>query len=235
MNRSSKTSSLRLCTDKVFALLLLMFSFINIAIAQENKIDLNALTSETQQTSNSANKLELIWWMPEEFWQASFQQDPHATPAQAETIMKTLRPYTVLVAVDGDIGSMGGVTYKPQATVRNSLQVVDAKGVHYRPLSDDKISPDARNFLAMMKPVLANMLGAMGQNMNFFVFPTVDKAGKNVINAKTESNFSVLLNKTEFKWRLPLSSLLHPKICPVDGEKLSGAWKFCPWHGVELK
>lgn len=219
----------------MFALLILMFGFINPSFAKDSKIEMNSLIEETQKHSNSANKVAMIWWMPEEFWQVSFAQDPNTTAAQAEAVMKILRPYTVLVAVDGDIGTMGGVTYKPQATVQNSIQVVDSKGTHYRPLGDDKISPDAKNFLAMMKPVLVNMLGAMGQNMNFFVFSTTDAKGKNMIEAKNEGAFSVLLDKTEFKWKLPLGSLMPPKICPVDGEKLSGAWKFCPWHGVELK
>ncbi len=233
MKKSLITATVK--NRNIFTLLILMFGFISTSIAKEGKTDVNALISETQKHSNTAHKVAMIWWMPEQFWQASFEQDPNATAAQAEAVMKTLRPYTVLVAVDGEIGTIGGITYKPQATVQNTIQIVDAKGTHYRPLSDEKISPDARNFLAMMKPVLANMLGAMGQNMNFFLFPTVNKKGENVINAKTEGAFSVWLDKTEFKWRLPLGSLIPPKTCPVDGEKLSGAWKFCPWHGVELK
>lgn len=54
------------------------------------------------------------------------------------------------------------------------------------------------------------------------------------IDVKKEGKFSMLMDKTEYKWRLPLSSLLPPRLCPIDDEKLNGAWKFCPTHGVEL-
>lgn len=87
----------------------------------------------------------------------------------------------------------------------------------------------------MMGPVLVNMLGPMGQNMHFFLFSSKKKNGQEIAVAKREGAFSVKLDKREFKWRLPLGSLLPPKVCPIDGEKLNGAWKFCPWHGVALR
>ena len=79
------------------------------------------------------------------------------------------------------------------------------------------------------------MIGPMGQNMHVFLFPAKDKKGQDIAAAKREGFFSVKLDKREFKWRLPLGSLLRQKVCSVDGEKLNGAWKFCPWHGTELK
>jgi len=50
-----------------------------------------------------------------------------------------------------------------------------------------------------------------------------------------EGGFSVDLEGKAYTWRLPLGALLTRKTCPVDGEKLSGAWKFCPWHGKTLE
>jgi hypothetical protein len=152
-----------------------------------------------------------------------------------EIVSKVLRPYMIIVAIDGKIGNFGGVTYKPEPTIRNSIQVIDNQGNSYRPLSNEEIDADTKNFLSMMQPVLANMLGPMGQNMHFYLFPPKNKAGQDIASAKKEGAFSLILDKRQFNWRLPLGSLLAPKICPVDGEKLSGAWKFCPWHGAELK
>jgi len=223
----------RLRMISVFIVVFLLCVGVNIGGAQATKIDLNALIQETQKMSQNVDEMTLIWWIPEEYWQASFAQDPTITDAQAEEFIKVLRPYVVIVAIDGKIGPFGGVTYKSEATVRNNIKLV-SKGVSYRPLSDEKVNADTQNLISSMKPALANMLGPMGRNMHFFLFPAKDKKGQNIAEATKEGSFTVKLGLNEFKWRLPLGSLLPPKTCPVDGEQMSGAWKFCPWHGVRL-
>ena len=214
--------------------ILFVCGWMSLSFAQDRKVDINALVQETQKMSDKSGEMTLIWWIPEEFWRASFDQDPNMTAAQTEEFIKVLRPYMLIVAVDGNIGSFGGVTYKSEATIRGSIQVIDSQGTRYRPLSSENIDADTKNFLAMMKPVFVNMLGPIGQNMHFFLFPAKNTMGQNIAVAKSEGAFSVKLDQRVFKWRLPLGALLSAKICPVDGEKLGGAWKFCPWHGVEL-
>ncbi len=86
----------------------------------------------------------------------------------------------------------------------------------------------------MMSIPLTTILGPLGQNMHFIVFPSKNIKGQYIADVTKEGTFVVQLGETEFTWRLPLSSLVPPKICPVDGEKMSGAWKFCPWHGTKL-
>lgn len=235
MNKTVNIMRMRLWKTKVFIVPLLIMGHMSLSFAQDRKININAFVYETQKMSESANEMTMIWWVPEEFWRVSFEQDPNITAAQIEELLKVLRPYMIIVVIDGKIGAFGGVTYKPKATIQNSIQVIDSQGTHYRPLSDEKIDADTKNFLSMMKPGFVNMLGPMGQNMHFFLFPPKNKKGQDIAAAEREGAFSVKLDKREFKWRLPLGSLLPPKVCPVDGEKLNGAWKFCPWHGVELK
>jgi len=213
--------------------LLISLGHMSLSFAQE--INMNALIQESQKLSESPDKMTLIWWTPEEFWQASFEQNPNSSPAEVEEILNVLRPYLMIVAADGDIGPFAGITYKSRDIMQNSIQLVDREGTHYRPLSDEAIDPDTRNFLSMTAPTLANMLGEMGQNMHFFLFPSKDKQGRNIAVAKEEGTFSIKLDEREFKWRLPFGSVLPPKVCPVDGEELNGAWKFCPWHGATLK
>ena len=226
--------SIKFLKVRVLIGVLLICGWMSLSFAQDRKVDINALVQETQKMSDTSGEMTLIWWIPEEFWRASFEQDPNMTAAQTEEFVKILRPYMLIVAVDGNIGSFGGVTYKSETTIRDSIQVIDSQGTRYRPLNNENIDADTKNFLSMMKPVFVNMLGPIGQNMHFFLFPARNTMGQNIAVAKSEGAFSVKLDKRVFKWRLPLGSLLPTKICPVDGEKLSGAWKFCPWHGAEL-
>ena len=132
------------------------------------------------------------------------------------------------------MGKFGGVNYRPEAEIRAGVQIRDGQGKTYAPLPEEKIDPNAKDFLLMMKPVFASMIGPMGQNMHAIVFSNRDEKGQPIVRAKGEGSFSVQLSGREFKWRLPLGALLPPKTCPQDGEKLNGAWKFCPWHGVAL-
>ena len=216
-------------------IILLMSGLMSFSFAQSFKINLNDLTQETQKMSQSADELTLIWWIPEEYWVVSFKQAPNMTETQIEEFVKVLRPYTLIVAVDGKIGAFGGATYVPKATIEQSIQIVDSNGEAFKPLTQDKIDADTTNFLSMMKPVFSNMLGPMGQNMHFFLFPQKSSKGNDIAKATEEGSFTVKLGKREFSWRLPIGSVLPPKTCPDGCEGLSGAWKFCPWHGSALK
>lgn len=64
--------------------------------------------------------------------------------AQAEEFIKILRPYTVIVVVDGKIGAFGGVTYTPEAAIRDSIQIKDSKRDRYRPFVKVRSMPILR-------------------------------------------------------------------------------------------
>jgi hypothetical protein len=221
-----------LSTKIIYAVLLLCSSLI--AVGQQKVVNIDALTSETQKMLSDPGRITMVWWIPAEFWKATFDRDPSVSKEGAETVIKTFRPYTVLVVVDGKIGSFGGVTYKTEATLRSSIQITDGQGISYGPLSDELIDADTKSLLVVMKPVFSNMLGQMGQNMCFILFPSVNKANQKIIDPFREGTFSVKLEENIFKWTLPLGSLIPSKICPVDNQELSGAWNFCPVHGNKL-
>ncbi len=217
-----------------FAALVFSFVRMGIVLAEENKANLNELIQEIQKRSEAAGDMTIVWWMPEDYWRASLAQSPTATPEQMQKILDTLRPYTLFAVIDGKVGTYGGVVYKPEAETRASIKLKDSYGNGYLPLGESEINADAKSFLLAMKPALVSVLGPMGQNMYFFVFPAKDKEGRNIADAKKEGSFVVQLGDREFKWSLPLPALLLAKICPTCKEKLSGAYKFCPWDGTKL-
>jgi len=237
MNKLKSIKMPRLKLASLFLAVLLLFLWVLNSLAQEsqeNKIDISALTQETQKMQQQADQMTLVWWIPEEFWWVSSAQNPTVTKAQTENLIDVLRPYILIIIVDGNIGPFGGVTYKPEAEIRAGIQIKDSRGNYYHPLSEDKIDADTKNFLSIMKPIFVNMLGPMGQNMHFFLFPAEDKNARRIAQAKKQGAFSVKLDEREFRWRLPLGSLLPPKTCPGCKEDCSGAWNFCPWCGTRL-
>ena len=88
--------------------------------------------------------------------------------------------------------------------------------------------------LQMIKPVMVNMLGPLGQNLHFILFPAKTSAGKRIAAAKEKGTFKIKLGSKNFKWRLPLDSLLPVKVCSGCKEECKGSWSFCPWCGKGL-
>lgn len=202
--------------------------------AMGEDIDLTALTQETQRMSQKPDAMTMVWWIPEEFWSASLSQNPSVTAEQTEEFLRVIRPYTMVVVVDGTMGAFGGVTYKPEEYIRANTYLLDAQGKSYPPRTEAEIDPDTKNMLLMMKPVFINMLGPMGQNMHFLLFPGKTATGVQIANARNKGQFKVKLADKEFKWRLPLDSLLPLQICGKCKQESKGSWSFCPWCGASL-
>jgi hypothetical protein len=197
-------------------------------------IDLTALIHETQKLVQGSGETGIVWWMPEEFWGASLSQNKRVTAAGTEAFLKTVRPYTIVAVFRGTVGPFGGVTYESEEQIRTGIRLVDMQGTSYSPLTDEQLSADLKSLLQIMKPMLANMLGPLGQNMQFCVFSGTTRAGAPIVNTTQKGHFKITLEKREYVWRLPLDSVLPGKVCPECHEPCKGSWNFCPWCGTKL-
>jgi hypothetical protein len=221
---------------------LAIIALLSSSSAVRGQEDLGAIVKETMKMVSNEHGLTLVWWFPQEYWQvmlARFAAEQHLTAeqaAQVAAVIKPLQAYTIIAVVDAS-GKPGSFVYTPEPAVRAALRVVDREGHSYRPLAEADIAPETRRVLQRLQPILANVfteIGALGENIKLYFFPLNDLAGRRIADAKAEGSFTVELGKQLFKWRTPVGALLPPKRCPVDGEAVSGAWKFCPWHGVKL-
>ena len=202
--------------------------------AEFENVNVNKLIEETQMMSEDVDDMTLVWWMPNEFWQISFAQEPSISAEEVRQSLEMLANYTIIMLVDGSIGTFGGVTYQSESYLRSNTTISDMNGKQYAPMASTAIDADTKALLTSMKPVFANMLGPMGENMHFLVFPAHGSDGQKITNALEEGFFTVMTSGNSFTFRLPLGSLLPPKYCPVDGEEMNGAWNYCPWHGEKL-
>src|SRR6266567_5049864 len=204
------------------------------AHAQAENIDYTALVRETQQMLHTPGRLILVWWAPLEFWRLAAQQNPKVSASEAEEFSNVLRPYTIVMVVEAKTGTFGHNTYTTEADLSRLVRVKDASATVYTPLAQSQINGETQAILGLMKPTFANMMGPFGENLHFFVFPAQDKGGRSISDATKDGVFYAEVGDKEFRWRLPLGSLLAPKICPVCKEKLSGAYKYCPWDATKL-
>jgi len=207
-------------------------------LAQE-KFDTQALIRETQRMGKSrkdagSQDLVIVWWVPTEFWEVTLLENPATSMQTVDKFKATLAPYTLVMVVRAHIGAFGGVTFEDEAAVRASVTVKDLQGVSYSPLADSEVNPDAKNLLSMMKPLISNMMGPMGQNLDCLLFKTKGKGGHAIADAKSEGSFAVVVAGEEFKFRLPLGSLMPPKFDADTHERFPGNYLYSPFTGSKL-
>lgn len=220
---------------KSHTMALCLFAFAVLNAVGTKAADVRGLISETQKMSANLKTPTLVWWIPTEFWRMSLEENPATTEESISEIVETLKPYMMFVVAHGNMGPFGGVSWTGESELLSAIQLIGPKGETYEPLKSSMLSPDVRNLSQSLRPVLANMLGPMGENMQVVFFRSADALGAPLANALSPGKFSLRVMGESYRWRLPLGSLLPKKRCPTDGEEMSGAWEFCPWHGKKLK
>lgn len=203
-------------------------------IVTGSSIDIMALVADTQKVSTNQEVMDLVWWLPIEFWQATAAQEPSMTDKDLRELEDVLSPYTIVAVAFGNIGPFGGIKWLDRDDLRQKLALVDADGNEYAPYTSENVSPDANNLVAVLSAYFASVLGPIGDNLNFFFFSANGVSGERIADASQEGSFSVRLASETYEWDLPLGSVLPPKKCPVDDEPMPGNWQYCPFHGRKL-
>ncbi len=145
-------------------LILAAFAVLSTPAHADDDLDFHKLIQEAQKGSEDPTKMTLVWWMPEIFWRASYSLGP-MPPEQLDQMLAVLRPYLIVAVVDADAGPFGGANFRSEEEVRSEVRLMDRHGATYIPFSIDEVSADARNLIQGMRPILANLLGAMGDRV----------------------------------------------------------------------
>lgn len=196
-------------------------------------VEISKLTADTQRLDQESQQLTMVWWIPTEFWQATLEKTPNVTEAQRNEFVRVLDNYTIFAVASLEVGPFGGLTAKPRQTVLENI-TFSINGTEQTVLGSSEISPDALNFVQMMKPMMGQMLGQFGQGLEFILYANPPPKGKK-LSAKKEGGFRLFLFGKNFDWKLPLPSLLPPKIDPKTKQEFPGDFRFNPYTGEELQ
>jgi len=198
------------------------------------EVSIDEFMTETQYGSDTSDTIDLIWWIPTEYWNVVFSQDPTTTERDTKEIVNLVEDYVFVMVLKGKIGTFGGITYDSESEVKE-LMKINYKDVDLVRIEDDDLNPDIENFLSIMRPMMKNMMGAMGENMQFIVFESPDRKN-NVIPIDPYSSETIKFELGDFKKdvKLPLACLLEEKVCPETNEELNGKYSYCPYCGTEL-
>ncbi|PVW14188.1 hypothetical protein [Marixanthomonas spongiae] len=216
-------------------IILLLVSSVSVYSQEKDltNVSIDGLLGETQFSNDHPDAMELVWWIPTEFWEISFLQDGSSSEADIQALKALFEGYELFAIVKGKIGYFGGITYEPLEAILKELKV-RYKNTDLKPVQKEEIPSDLLNFLSAMQPMMANLFGTMGENMHFVLMQ--DSSSKTVLPIKATGNDNLTITLADFTKEvdLPLSKLLKEKVCPVDNAMHSGKWHFCPFHGKEL-
>lgn len=191
------------------------------------------LVRETQRTSTDGGHLTMVWWMPQVFWEESLKANPALPEELRNQFLATLSDYTIVALLRASPGLAGLTDVQPkEELLKNTRVAIGGKTVEA--LAPESISPGAQLLLAQLKPALGSMAGQIGENLEFVVYP--GKAdGRFLLDAAKEGSFEVSLYEQTFTWRLPLGSVLPPKVDGKTGEQFPGNYNYNPYTGGRLE
>jgi hypothetical protein len=197
------------------------------------KINVNELVSELQKTSQDPDSVDLVWWIPEQFWAAAMAQDKNPDPRATKELTEVFRRNVLVATLKGEMGVMGIGDFESEEVLRGKLRVLGPDGKLLAPIPADKVERKLDMLIQIMRPMFKSLLGEVGNNLQFYVFPA-EVGGKPVVNPLGQGTFKVMLAQTPYEFRLPLGSLLVPQRDPSTGEAFPGSYSFNPYTGTPL-
>ena len=194
---------------------------------------LAALNQETRRQLNDSGLADFVWWLPTYWWRLSLGGNDTVPLSFLQRTETALSEYTLVLIAHSEAGP-GSLTWAEEPELSLLVALRDQQGEEYPPIPTEQVSADARAAVDAIRPSFEGLLGPVGRNFHFFFFPAATESGTPLADPRSPGEFSVRVADERYDWRLPLGSLLPEKQCPVDGERLNGAWLFCPWHGERL-
>jgi hypothetical protein len=190
------------------------------------------LVRDTQRTTLEGEAFSLVWWIPEQFWDESLKGNAGVPEAMRAQFISVMGEYNIvaLLRASTTAAGMGGVQSKEELAKNTRVEI---GGKVFEPLPAEQIAPAALALLSQVKPMLAATMGQVGQGMEFLVYP--GKAdGKLLVNAAQTGSLAITFYGKKHQWRLPLGSLLPPRVDKKTGEDFPGNYQYNPFTGDKL-
>src|ERR1051326_6416487 len=122
-----------------FGILLALFFFVALSPLKAGNVE--RIIRDTQKMSSRAGDMNLVWWIPTEFWDESLKDSKNVTDSQRRQIHKVLDDYSIFVVVAAKIGPFGGLTPSGRDEILKGVEFKVGTNV-FTPLSKSALSED---------------------------------------------------------------------------------------------
>lgn len=195
-------------------------------------VDVQKLTQETQRMSQASQQFTMVWWMPQVWWEASLSGNAMLTPEGRAQMLAVLDDYMIFAIARARV-TMATLDARSKAEMLNNARL-EIGGKTIDPIAPENLTPAAQAILVSVKPVLAGMLGKLGQSVELVIYPS-KQGDQKLIDPLSPGSFKYTLYDQTFTWRLPLVSLLPLKVDPKTSEEFPGNYEFNPYSGEPLR
>jgi hypothetical protein len=199
---------------------------------QARATDLQQLTRETQRMSQASQQLTLVWWMPQVWWEASLSNNVTLSPEGRAQMLAVLDDYMIFAIARAKLTMATLDARSKSEMLSNARLEIGDKTID--PIAPENLTPGAQAILVSVKPVLAGMMGKVGQSVEMVIYPS-KQGDQKLIDPLKPGSFKYTLYEQTFTWRLPLVSLLPPKVDPKTSEEFPGNYEFNPYTGEPLR
>ena len=207
-----------------------------------SQVSVGNLITDSQVSAPCGNDyINIIWWIPYEYWKVSFAQDKTMSESDRKNFLNLLKPYSLLAICQAEISAFGGFSFYEKAEVEKKLTVnyKDDRGHQQNFIPLKNIEPDLQILLEAIKPILSGAMGNMGKNMLFFVLKDLEGSGVRKVDPYNWGTLVFRLGRRNGDYlnavlEFPLNSLYVPRLCP-NGKQAHVTWKYCPWTGKKLE
>lgn len=197
--------------------------------------NLGDILQDLQKIRSSDTHLYLLIWTPSAFWAKAMHANGENPDSKANgKLLALFDNYNVVVSMKTKQDIADEDEYASQEELRKSLRLIGDDGKGYAPLDDKRLGKEMKLITAMLATVLRQIDEKNADQMHILVFPGKDDGGKRFANATTDGSLRFDIDGQRFVYRLPLGSLLKPRIDPVSGESFPGNYGYNPYTGVKL-
>ena len=192
------------------------------------------LSDETSITHQTGAHLAMAMWFPREMFEKAISGKKDQ--AAARKFLASLNGYMVYGVLDVTLQPEGkGVVSVDRAALRASARLQLGDRPERTPLAEADLPPGARTTVNTMKPMMAAMLGSLGDAMEFMVFKDTDERGNPLAAPLGNTVVTLTFDQESFVWHLPLVSLLPPRVDATTGDTFPGDYDFSPFTGHPLE
>lgn len=206
---------------------------VSVLVGPARAANVEEVVRETQRVVIEDNQLSMVWWLPLEFWSETVRANRELTPEARSEVITAMSDYTIIAVLRGRAAAAGGVE---DVKLKDDLQKntkLEFDGKVLQPLAADKVSQTATLVLSQLKPVLAQAAGAMGEGLEFLVYPA--KVDGKSLDAGMPGKLAVTFYGKLQQWRLPLGSVVPPKTDKLTGETFPGNFDYNPFTGKKIE
>jgi hypothetical protein len=207
-------------------------------------VDIDALTIETQGfmfPEAGDDHLAFVWWIPNEFWEATLSQDTTISKTDQDEILEALSGISLLAVIQADMTYFGAFKFYSKEEIEKQMLVsfTGVSGKRQKISLKQTLNPDLEILLGALNPILGAAMGNMGDNFHFYVLNDKSNFSYRLLNPYRKGQLNVQLAKRNDELmigslEMPLNSLFIPRKCP-NGKNAHISWKFCPWTGIRLE